>query len=370
MTFSRKDAKHPNCEGITCLVKRSSMTYTFEEKQEFEEFMRTRGNKIKEIRKEGQKNKQTEEKKGKDNKEKEKECKGKENKGKNEERKKEDTAGKMEDTTVRKVTKPLKPYNRKRKVEDNKGEQAGVVVKKPMVERVIKDLELSSVSSESSDLSKKVNSVKAPAEYCISVYSEYMVESVENDVTYKPTPKITETETTKPTMAEKEGKKNKMAQKEVVKPKMVQKQEMQAKMVEKEGKLTEVSKSKLVMDPSKVKVDALAERQRKRIIINVGGSKFETSSVTLSQDPSSLLARMVNRDSGMRPYDVRYVYTYFVDKDSKHFSKILNYIRCGSGAHSSFQKVLPSDHVELNELLMEATYYELDGLEQLILARL
>ena len=82
---------------------------------------------------------------------------------------------------------------------------------------------------------------------------------------------------------------------------------------------------------------------------NVGGTKFETSVPTLQSDPSSLLAKMVLPTSPLKPYSVDNVYLYFLDRDPKLFSFILNYLRHGMDLPLS---CLPSD-VQLLSLLQQ-----------------
>lgn len=80
-----------------------------------------------------------------------------------------------------------------------------------------------------------------------------------------------------------------------------------------------------------VKLKGMALNQAQRVILNVGGVRFETSAPTLESDPSSILASMVKKTSPFQPYEVDHVYTYFLDRDHKHFRVILNYLRNPNG---------------------------------------
>ncbi|KAK6182470.1 hypothetical protein SNE40_010155 [Patella caerulea] len=54
--------------------------------------------------------------------------------------------------------------------------------------------------------------------------------------------------------------------------------------------------------------------KNKRIYLNIGGKKFETSVSTMSNDPSSLLAGMVEPDSPFNPYYLEDILYYFLDR--------------------------------------------------------
>ena len=91
----------------------------------------------------------------------------------------------------------------------------------------------------------------------------------------------------------------------------------------------------------------MADTQQRRIILNIGGTKFETSATTLTEDPSGLLASIVGHNSPLKPYNIENIYTYFVDRDPRFFSLILNYLR--NGCDISLDR-LPSDIKHLKDL--------------------
>ncbi|XP_033758043.1 uncharacterized protein LOC117340390 [Pecten maximus] len=222
----------------------------------------------------------------------------------------------------------MRPYNNKKEMKDSREKELG----RGENEKDSREMEIGNEEKETSkrrqsleqdlEILSEESSVSAVAEAhvndCITIQSQYDVDTIKDAAIYKPT--------------------------------------YRNMLVEK------------MIEPTRVKLEGLYEAQGKRVLINVGGGKFECSTVTLTQDPSSVLAKMIKKDSSMRSYDARYLYTYFIDRDRKHFRTILNYLR--SGAEGSFGKVLPTSHVDLQELLMEATFYELDGLVQMILGRI
>eukprot|EP00050_Salpingoeca_kvevrii_P012030 m.19956 g.19956 ORF g.19956 m.19956 type:complete len:273 (+) comp3790_c0_seq1:39-857(+) len=104
---------------------------------------------------------------------------------------------------------------------------------------------------------------------------------------------------------------------------------------------------------------SLVERkagQASYIKLNVGGHLYYTTLSTLTKQGNNMLASM---------FSGRMEVTYdpdgwvIIDRDGRHFGRILNFLRDGSVA-------LPQDDEELESLLAEARYYLLDGLVQAI----
>lgn len=79
-----------------------------------------------------------------------------------------------------------------------------------------------------------------------------------------------------------------------------------------------------------IRLKGLMLSQQKRIFLNVGGTKFETSVPNLQADPSSLLSHMVMPSSPMETLLWDNIYSNFVDRDPKLFSFILSYLRNGA----------------------------------------
>ncbi|DBB03558.1 hypothetical protein WJX82_011164 [Trebouxia sp. C0006] len=88
------------------------------------------------------------------------------------------------------------------------------------------------------------------------------------------------------------------------------------------------------------------------VSLNVGGTSFTTSRDTLCKDSHSMLARMFSGSLLSRRDEKGRV---FLDRDPKHFRLILNYLRDG-------EVCLPACPQELQEILQEALFYQLDGL--------
>jgi hypothetical protein len=112
-----------------------------------------------------------------------------------------------------------------------------------------------------------------------------------------------------------------------------------------------------------IRLKGMAQSQKQRVYLNVGGTKFETSVPTLQSDPSSLLARMILPSSPLKPYAVDKIYTYFPDRDPKLFAFILNYLRYGADLPINF---IPAELPLLFALQREAQFFCLSGLENLL----
>ena len=96
--------------------------------------------------------------------------------------------------------------------------------------------------------------------------------------------------------------------------------------------------------------------QRERVLLNVGGFKFETNRHTLRKDPKSLLSRLPPGN------------TVFLDRDGSHFRLILNYLR--DDCHMGSPAVLPRERKYLLELKNECSYYNVKGLERIVERRI
>ncbi|CAG2211132.1 unnamed protein product [Mytilus edulis] len=103
----------------------------------------------------------------------------------------------------------------------------------------------------------------------------------------------------------------------------------------------------------------LNEAQKKRITLNIGGTKFESCAQTLQNDPSSLLSRMLAPDSPFQPYIQEPLPSYFLDRDPRHFVHILNYLRSNCSSELS---TFPRNIIHLRELQKEASFYKLEHL--------
>ena len=104
--------------------------------------------------------------------------------------------------------------------------------------------------------------------------------------------------------------------------------------------------------------------QENKIILNIGGTRFETSKETLTQDPKSLFALLFEDEPPIHPVGN----SFFIDRDPAHFRLILNYLR--GGCSFSSDAILPRDRRYLLEIKSECEFYHLKGLRRMVKTRL
>ena len=92
------------------------------------------------------------------------------------------------------------------------------------------------------------------------------------------------------------------------------------------------------------------------VTLNVGGQYFMTSTVTLTRDPNCMLGVMFSGRHKLHPLNDG---SYFIDRDSMHFTFILNYLRDGN---IESDDELSTNEEKLNELLAEAEFYSISDL--------
>jgi len=93
------------------------------------------------------------------------------------------------------------------------------------------------------------------------------------------------------------------------------------------------------------------------LVLNVGGTKFETTRQTLLHDPASMLAKMFDPVSPLQPGVMRDG-AYFLDRDPVHFRIVLNYLRSG--------QLILDKNAHLEAIKTEASFFGLTGLEECI----
>ncbi|KAH7699918.1 BTB/POZ domain-containing protein KCTD17 [Aphelenchoides avenae] len=91
--------------------------------------------------------------------------------------------------------------------------------------------------------------------------------------------------------------------------------------------------------------------------LNIGGKLFQTTKQTLSREPDSFLARLVEDDQEL-PTAKDETGAYLIDRNPKLFGHLLDYLRNGT------LKVHEGTHLE--DLQEEAEFYNLGGLCELL----
>ena len=101
------------------------------------------------------------------------------------------------------------------------------------------------------------------------------------------------------------------------------------------------------------------------IVLDIGGTKFKTSKMTLTSPVGSEHGHFFNRMFG-GDWDIKSNEdgSIWIDRDPTHFSVILNYLRSGDNVQ------LPDCIRDLNELNAEAEFYGLKGLHDIINTKL
>jgi len=111
-----------------------------------------------------------------------------------------------------------------------------------------------------------------------------------------------------------------------------------------------VQQERQQLETMKAAVDGNIEQFKRRVKLNVGGSKFETTLSTLTRHPDSMLAVMFSGRHEVPQDDGGYV---FIDRDGTHFRTILNFLRTGV-------LDVPTSQKAASELTRELQYYQLD----------
>ena len=111
-----------------------------------------------------------------------------------------------------------------------------------------------------------------------------------------------------------------------------------------------VQQERQQLETMKAAVDGNIEQFKRRVKLNVGGSKFETTLSTLTRHPDSMLAVMFSGRHEVPQDDDGYV---FIDRDGTHFRIILNFLRTGA-------LDVPTSQKAASEFTRELQYYQLD----------
>ena len=90
-------------------------------------------------------------------------------------------------------------------------------------------------------------------------------------------------------------------------------------------------------------LEVLRRMQSTKVILKVGGARFETSPLTLWRDPNSLLAKLFTTESSI----IQQGNSVFIDRDASHFKTILNYLRYDLEINPA---ILPKERKYLLEL--------------------
>jgi hypothetical protein len=112
----------------------------------------------------------------------------------------------------------------------------------------------------------------------------------------------------------------------------------------------------------KEEIDAMRGTQHyaDTIVLNVGGTRFETSKLTVCKHAGTFLEAMF---SGRHAHKPQIDGAFFIDRDPTHFRLILNFLRCGAA-------VSPDSAAAKAEAAEEALFYGLPSLHRALTAPL
>jgi hypothetical protein len=114
----------------------------------------------------------------------------------------------------------------------------------------------------------------------------------------------------------------------------------------------EVATSRAAIEAEKANVEKANTFQTSKVLLNVGGHRFETSRQTLTSIPDTYFASLF---SGRFELTTDAEGVYFIDRDGTHFRQILNFLR-DSG---SFELSSGMAEDQRKELAVEITFYGL-----------
>ena len=129
------------------------------------------------------------------------------------------------------------------------------------------------------------------------------------------------------------------------------------------GKIHDVTETEINNMGNDKDLENLKKIQGCKVVLNVGGARFETSILTLRKDSNSLLAKLFSEHSPIIPQGN----SIFLDRDASHFKLILNYLRYDGDIMPA---MLPREKRHLQELLKECEYYRIQGLYKIVKRRL
>ena len=131
----------------------------------------------------------------------------------------------------------------------------------------------------------------------------------------------------------------------------------------------ELRRERRELEDMKSRATAINPTLQGRITLDVGGDKFKTEVRTLIRHPHSLFQELVRVAEEHRSPNRPRLEEIFIDRDSRHFRLILNFLRQGGEVlHGSALK--NADRYVLHEILCEVKYYRLTELERLIRRRI
>ena len=128
----------------------------------------------------------------------------------------------------------------------------------------------------------------------------------------------------------------------------------------------ELKEGRLSFEEMKQASAYVADSEKEHLItIDVGGEKFRTDLRTLARHPDSIFPKVAHITEQHQPPHKPRSDNIFIDRDSKHFRFILNYMRQGEEVMRG-TALRNKDKYDLEEMLCETRYYHLHSLKHLL----
>ena len=126
----------------------------------------------------------------------------------------------------------------------------------------------------------------------------------------------------------------------------------------------DIEEKKQQLEQAQVTVDEIVDHHNP-ITLEIGGEKFRTQVGTLLKYQDSIFPRLLRTLQEHSPGKRNG--TIFIDRDSKHFKFILNFMRQGEEVmRGTVMNSRNVDEYVLNEIVAEVRYYKLPELERLV----
>ena len=136
---------------------------------------------------------------------------------------------------------------------------------------------------------------------------------------------------------------------------MTEATEAAAKLIADE--LNKTQEERIALEQERVSMEKTHEFQKNKIILNVGGQRFETSRQTLTSVPDTYLASMFSGRFKLTP-DVADG-SYFIDRDPNHFNIVLNHLRDRGSSDTASAIASTMEGQQAMELKTELAFYGL-----------
>jgi hypothetical protein len=104
-------------------------------------------------------------------------------------------------------------------------------------------------------------------------------------------------------------------------------------------------------------VNLCKQSQSRRVKLNIGGIRFETTLDTVTREKPTFLSSLVD---GLFMQEPEEDGSYFIDRSPRYFDIVLDYLRKGSIYLERFQEY------ELRELEEEASFYQIQSLVDIL----